>query len=80
MILDAFVARKAGNAFARPECVPSSIAHWPVPVFHSRARPSVFDSVLIIYVMISKANHFGADNNMKESGWIDRLFRVPDQI
>jgi hypothetical protein len=30
--------------------------------------------------MISKANHFGADNNMKERGWIDRLFRVPDQI
>ena len=50
------------------------------PYCHSRARPSVFDSVLIIYVMISKANHFGADNNMKESGWIDRLFRVPDQI
>ena len=50
------------------------------PYCHSRARPSVFDSGLIIYVMISKANQFGADNNMKESGWIDRFFRVPDQI
>ena len=50
------------------------------PYCHSRARPSIFDSGLIIYVMISKANQFRADNNLKESGWIDRLFCVPDQI
>ena len=46
------------------------------PYCHSRARPSIFDSGLIIYVMISKANQFRADNNLKESGWIDRLFCV----